>query len=454
MGQLLNGSGGGSRLKYNLFVQPTEPDVKNGLWIQAPEKGFEDVIIKPNFFISETIVDDSICEFTEGNHTGRPRGIIWMNYCKDNRYIYGCRKNGGIEVVKYDILENTYTTIQTSYGNNISYYNCSMLQDSICISYVLDNISYIQPFFNVTTETISVGSLITLPSLIQIDSYGCFIKSLDAYNHIVICYNGNNVYLYSLNSSTNTLSKIGTDVSGKGLTFHSSGEGPYLAGSQRDYNWAAYALGRSDNTAYYNGCIYLFLACDIVKIHIATDTWEIFSIPYGTAHLWFSPSVQCGNKMYFSRCNGINNYSSVYCMDLDTDTIFLIGTTVTGYIVTDMAYISGHGIALMSRGYTYNQNSPSVGNETYKRNKQIALTSESQNSGTLCIQSGAKYGVTILNTKKLYGSLSKYTNPPIEQAEFTPLKDFSFFDAWYYDTDFKEYPTYIGNGSTWTKIKN
>lgn len=62
--------------------------------------------------------------------------------------------------------------------------------------------------------------------------------------------------------------------------------------------------------------------------------------------------------------------------------------------------------------------------------------SETLDANTLAILDGTNFAIKLIAT-----SLISF------------LKTF-FSNIWWYDTDFKEYPTYIGNGTAWVKIKN
>lgn len=88
MGQVLLGGRGGARLKYNLFVQPDEPTIKDGLWIKAPEKKrIRSIVAKDNFFIANTLIADELCEFS---HATTQQRFITGNYsrCYKSKWIY------------------------------------------------------------------------------------------------------------------------------------------------------------------------------------------------------------------------------------------------------------------------------------------------------------------------------------------------------------------------------
>ena len=92
MGQVIKSAGGGVPLKYNLFVQPEEPATKDGLWIQAPEKGFKDVIIKDSFMRAGFFAADADCEFApQLDLAATPslstfKNLVWAGCCNGAIY--------------------------------------------------------------------------------------------------------------------------------------------------------------------------------------------------------------------------------------------------------------------------------------------------------------------------------------------------------------------------------
>jgi hypothetical protein len=75
-----------------------------------------------------------------------------------------------------------------------------------------------------------------------------------------------------------------------------------------------------------------------------------------------------------------------------------------------------------------------------------------------CMSYGYKYvydyqSETLTNNTLALLSGSTYIVKLITTSNINYFKTF-FQEAWWYDTTFEEYPTYIGDGTSWTKIKN
>ncbi|QNO17687.1 hypothetical protein [Caproicibacterium amylolyticum] len=98
---------------------------------------------------------------------------------------------------------------------------------------------------------------------------------------------------------------------------------------------------------------------------------------------------------------------------------------------------------------------PSTTTSTTCLTGQFALESQAEPANTLCLLKGIKNQFWVLGTEKLMKALPKNSADILNSEYYSaPKPDFSIDDAWYYDTDFREYPTYIGDGTQWTKIKN
>ena len=157
------------------------------------------------------------------------------------------------------------------------------------------------------------------------------------------------------------------------------------------------------------------------------------------------------SRVYFTVLKGhdlfINGGGTIYSYNLDTNTYTTWDSAPTTNYYEWMVEALGHGLLLLGK-------TTSATTDNMSEIKQFVQTSEAQQSGTLCILTGSAHPFKILNIKALLTHLPKYTNAPVQSNMYHAEDDFSLHDAWYYDTDFREYPTYIGDGAKWTKIKN
>ena len=99
--------GSGSRLSLNIFMQETEPENKNGIWLQG-NHDLENVIADTNVFASEewnTVKTNNLKEMPYSFSNGRCAAI------GTDIYLFGHSSTGNRYTYKYDTLTDTYTRL-------------------------------------------------------------------------------------------------------------------------------------------------------------------------------------------------------------------------------------------------------------------------------------------------------------------------------------------------------
>ncbi|QNO17688.1 hypothetical protein [Caproicibacterium amylolyticum] len=170
MGQLMIGGGSGARLKYNLFVQPEEPDVKNGLWIKTPSAvSVSDVLLKGSYVRTGHFSADTDSPFSQipsnsytqggdfmGNVDAVSDGHIYLGFA------HGSYPSSGY-LLDYNLKTNTITNLGTAgfyIGGSI--YNFQGI--------IVDGNG--TPRYNLNTKTASGYPATTYPCVTSSVSYG------------------------------------------------------------------------------------------------------------------------------------------------------------------------------------------------------------------------------------------------------------------------------------------
>lgn len=460
MGQVIKSAGGGVPLKYNLFVQPEEPAIKDGLWIQAPEKGFKDVIIKDSFMRAGFFAADADCEFAPSlDNLMPPAGAsgfatynlaIWAQ-CVNNAvyYIYEFANSSysdwaGVALYKQEIgKDRNQITGPIWYMNMVTYTNtrptkyCVLVKDNVIYvdAYNTNTGTYIcKARYNIYTESaITNGEEMYFPY--KTIPFGAIGDSM--YYIAPTSSSGWDANFMRANLATQTSEKVGSISDYNGFS-----EGYDLNS----------VLGDKVYMFIRQGGVWCFNATTGTKTILnGAEPWLS-----GSGGMYPMKSVIQGHNIFMFSSDDLKMYS--YNIDTNTYTAWdnltgrgLYGVSGSPSGRNNLIEIPGHGLLVASTMH-YNSTNPSP--VVTRPMFQFVQTSEAQKSGSLCILTGSKHPFKILNIQALLTCLHKYTNAPVQSDMYHAEDDFSLHDAWYYDTDFREYPTYIGNGSTWTKIKN
>lgn len=162
----ISGIKSGSEL--NVFVQDTEPETKDGIWIKASNKTVEKIITDENVYASETWgeLDNTLPAAVSGDKAVS---------IGTNIYIFGIGTNGN-ETYKYDTRNNIYTKLadvpegySTNYptvvGNNVFFFKRGFF----------DVFKY-----DTLNDTFSRGEKLTSSTV----AYGSIVKAIDNYIYI------------------------------------------------------------------------------------------------------------------------------------------------------------------------------------------------------------------------------------------------------------------------------
>lgn len=444
MGQLLVGGRGGARLKYNLFVQPDEPDVKDGLWIKTSnQKGFNDVVMRASF--------NQVGTF-DSKYLNNDGGYASLNLINIGGYLYafgGSRWTSqnatkARNIYKYSLTQDTWELEQagvsplfpTGVKVDNSIYLMGGAKGSSPAPYVgLDTAIVYNPY----TKTIS--QLPQMPVCVYCAS-GC---SIDKTIYVGIGYgqegyNGTSGWIsgqyslhpFSYNTSTQTYAILTSPVT--------SGMLHLVSVSDELYAFIGFVVSPTSTKdfVYY-------------KYSFDTQTWNQITAEFINDTLYthaISEATGIGvveNNLYFSGATGYadSGDKETFTLNVKTNGIATIAVPddVTGGRAVGMCNVNG----ILYIRFNDNANLKSF----------CMLPVEPVNllDGTLAIRTGGTYKIRLLDDSKLLSQLKKFSSDLITE-KMKAEKYWSFSDAWLYTTDFQPYPTYIGDGTQWTKIKN
>lgn len=418
--------GGGAQIPLNLFVQPDEPVTKEGVWIQTPEKNsIKNIISKDSFVL--------------GGSLRSPNTIP---------------------------AESTFTFFHIYYGGKIYFLKADVNSYRITFSVLA---------FDLSTYTMS-----TLANTFQTAdgteySPGCSTVMSAVINGVPTFY-----VLYRLSTSYYT-AKILVDVENQSI-------------SQDDVSNIA------DFTIYNSRFIgrdgiYCYLASftssgsyvytlDIYQYNTVTETLTLlktFSISTSETHVYYNATVY-NNKLYYNLTASTGTISGFnygpYEYDIDS------GSTASHFVYLSGAYIPSYTLGKQIRNLGY-QNKliyfTTPANTSTLSNMQLCLFDLDTDTFSLVpLQSAFEYTISELIGSSLFaGVISSTYSSDIYDFESETLSENTlavlngslykctlvkttlinylrtlFADIWWYDTNFEEYPTYIGDGSAWNKIKN
>lgn len=416
--------GGGSQIPLNLFVQPELPTDKfDGICILAPEKhNVSRITDKNSFTIGGAIrTYDSSLNVTHYSNQDNQR-IVIVSYNNDIYQISGYASAADLTLAihKWDHSTNTMSTV---YSHDITLSVSSLSAVIACISgttlyaavscYDQGVAGTIICNFDLETQT-GTTTEDTSHDLLR---YWTPTAYETLYPSGQIGYKDNEVYyIYRVynNASSSPYStyKVSFDFSTNSLTYH----GYIVGGTSQAAGWKQLAEGVLVDDKIYYQCFADSSDTSISEIRIydiTTGTETTQSLGYN-----LKPSIYgiaaYQNKLY------------LHCTDSDTALHeFEIGVwtnrTISTFAIMITAVIQiGTSLAVLG--------SPD-------HIQYYDFVSETLAENTLAILDGISRNTELISTSKM--------NVP-----------FRFQDAWWYSTDFHEYPTYIGNGTEWTKYKN
>ena len=408
--------GGGGSLPLNLHVQPDEPAIKEGLWIQAPAKEtVKRVINKSSFVIGGTFADSGV-PFAAKSDEG------WF-YVKRGKYIYYLDyfcANGdssgylAFYIDRYDITTKTKISaklFETSYGTGLSKNLCYFyIKDDATLvfylSYQYGNGNYpgvcgtlnLNDFSTVTTTAPSTG----LP-LSSLNSTMIYLGEDDTSVYFLYRYYNGSCYLISLDAIAKA---TGTGSALKQL--YSSSDQLTNAGV-----WGILVEGIVYYALQSSTVLHMLNISDLTETTVTMPTTVFVNSEYLRWAIY-------QNSLYIPA-----NANTILVFDTITKTFSQI--TVSNPPVTQELFVlfeDADNKRLLCAFV--------AGSKLFYYN----FESESLPENTLAVLDGAKYNVKLITS-----------------ATMNFLRAV-FNDAWWYSDNFNEYPTYIGDGSQWNKIKN
>ena len=423
MGQMLKrASSGGARLKYNLFVQPDEPAIKDGLWIKAPAAvPVSDIIVKGSYMRAGHFAAANDCEFN--GDVAFPYGYrahLMSNYFNGN--VFFLTHQAYASDAPYKIYSNNVFT------GTVSEVGTGQISGST------DYLYYVDDCFVVNQKAVfdcKTGEHINKNGYTGQEKGSVFLGKYKGYVY-VNSYKNNYYYISRTNDSGATWEDIAA------------------------INYDKLVDYRLTYGAFYLDKLYGFSSATgkVCILNIITKTFSFGAVkPYQI--IQYTAPTLYGNKFYLenNQYSDGHSYCKIYVYDIETDTFTLLDSldktsTPTQSGINFMCYIPGHGI--LCKGIVYSGHG-TTGGDSFA--EQFVLDSQSESIDTLCLQEGEEHRINILSTNSVQTGLPKKARSILNSSQYQPAK-LSLSDAWYYDTDFREYPTFIGNGSTWTKIKN
>lgn len=413
-GSKINFSEAGGAVSLNLFCQPDEPKMKDGLWIKSPEKNdVRRIISRESYDIGgdwrQKVDWPAVPSGVELNQHPLRIGdkLYFLQRNASNQYI--------IFYSTFDISTHTWGTTQTD--------DTSKIGGSAAFSYLSDN-----KINEVIADYPSRG--ISIPNADENWS----IKSIETYSPATDTWTSV--------AKTGTFKTLGTVIGRDGDNIYFQGtESNYF----RSYNTATntyqeivivrapYEQGLTYyldvNSVYSNGKIYMFITIQD-PYHTFSDSLRIYDLDTGKY-----TDAAAGDKfrIYSSILYPTAAFGKIYSPISDTQDK---SKTTGGVQVYDPRTDTWSTLPVAPKPWTY---------LFAADNKIIALgtdfsvydlKSEVLPKGTLALISGRENLITLISTRGI-DSLNS-----------------SFSDVWWYDTNFREYPTYVGDKKQWNKIKN
>lgn len=411
-----------SGAKLNVFAQPDEPATKDGLWIASPEKhSIGQITTKDSFIQGGTI--RSTYDITNLNPLS-----ITSGYLVDDHYLYYMRvENSTGTSIALQIYRYDFTTHTTAVKRIYNYFDAT--------NHVFNQIrySFIYRFNGLINFIISTnynsgwygvkGSFdpATFDTLDHIDtqsesntSVGQYLASYPALaknnDYCILCY-------YVVYSPSNDVEIIKFD--------YQTNTDSVIVQKEKSTSYAhVLALGGIyDNVLYYYADLFstsgpfsvsslsrydLVNSCSLSDIQIPS-TLSSLHASAGKYHI-----LSFQNKLIIPFVNPF------VVLDL---------STLTEQTYAKNIYYLRPCFIYQNMFLFYVECDPS-------RYTILDFVSETLDPNQLAVLNGRDYSYKIISTAKMNYLRAVLNN------------------AWWYDTDFREYPTYIGDGTSWTKIKN
>ena len=421
-GSKINFNEAGGAVSLNLFCQPDEPKMKDGLWIKSPEKN--DV----RRIISRESYDIGGDWRRKVDWPAVPSGVrLNQHPLRIGSKLYFLQTNGTdgytIFYSTFDISTHTWGTTQTDKIKTGGYFAFDYLSGGKIVvltaygeisgqtastDFTTKSIEMYDPATDTWTGTAKTGTFKTLGTIIGRDGDNIYFEYVDRDNG----GNSSDSYFFrSYNIVTNTYQEI--------VSVFSNVQSP------------AYYL--FVKPVYSNGKIYMFRTTED-PYQEYFDSLRVYDIDTGKYI-----DAAAGDKFRLSWYDGDSNlypvaaFGKIYSPISNTQDK---SKTTGGAQVYDPRTDTWSTLPDAPKPWNYffplEDKFVAVGSDI----SIYDLQSEMLPKDTLALISGRENLITLISTRGI-DSLNS-----------------SFSDVWWYDTNFREWPTYTGDGKQWNKIKN
>jgi hypothetical protein len=407
----VNVGGGGGGASLNIYTQLSEPQKKDGIWLQTSDK-FRTIFLDTAPYVANSWVLDFLARLptVRENHTT----VLYNDYI----YVFGGRSTSiptyQNTIYKYSLKTGVWTYVgatQSSYLMN----HTAVIKDGILYfaGRVGSTTAYLQRF-DLATET-------WLPNTSTSPRSGDKHVILDyGPDKLIICvlYTSGSVYIYEYTISTNSWKQINASGYGSNLAYHAI----HLI------NNVIYFAGGDSN--YYGTTKYDILTDKFISTaNTPLRGRGAPSLAFGTdIHIYGTGDSNTLEVLIYDTLNNVYTYGPPMLRKRDSTQAVFDPIRKKVYLVGGNTATSGtSGQSADTDAFTYIS-------KQYTSDELVLLVYPpfSSDPRQMAIQ--------------LFG-----TRVSIKNMRFLNY----FLDAWIFKNgDLKEYPAYYGDGTKWTKFKN
>ncbi len=420
--------GGGSKGNYNIYVQPSEPAMKEGIWLKK-DASYNNIVVDNDLYTANSWISDSlIAPLTNYNVSSVSKG--------GERYAYiGCYSNASPNtpyVFKYDSFTDTYTAI----SELSSYYSYPMIIIGDYLYIIsLPNI-YAYHMGNRTIQTYSTGFASYSIREVAFDGTNIYLPQLITGD--TVSDDRTNFYKFDTITRTTTLLLSGIQMNGTNSAFVADGYACYMGGT--------WDMGAGNHNHDYSNAFWT----------INLQTYNV-SVNYNGFVGYNSGSVVVSGKPYIvtsryptsgTNANVTYGFSKgIYVFNTSTKT-FTSVTSTPRYTnsACNMVTFLNNKLIVFAKSYT-TQTGSYLYNESYIP-MQYSFVSKQYPNNTLILQrrsyNTGNYTTELLSPQK-----------PISSGTYN--RNCSVFDTAYIfvnnllDTTC---PAYYGNGTSWVSFRS
>lgn len=385
------------KVKPNIFVQDTEPTIKDGIWLQT-DKQLECIETDDSIIENESWYEDGTFrsipfDFAEGS------AVVY----KDDIYLFGGSR-AKTTAYKYNTLSNNYTKL-----NDIPFEFTSgsavVVDNNIYIfgSYKRGDASLSKKAFRYDILSDTYTPIAEIP-------YSFWGGYAVAYENFVYLFGGGSSAYYNYRYNVNT------DVYERMSDIPSSYSGGFLGGGAVLVGQDIFLFGTSYNSKNYS-----------MKYSVLTDSYTSISSFYGDSG---HAVISYGTQIYIFGGASHQSYCCKY--DIITDSYTKL-TDIPSYFYVGSALLVDNKVLLFG------------GTSNLKKVQGLQLSFKEYKNNSVVISQGrfykVGYGIELFNNSEQFINQPKY----------------AFADAWFYTTEdglITDIPTYYGNGTEWVKFKN